>query len=184
MDNGLSARIWPVEPEEHNGRVLERLFPVDRPPTGWRRLLLRSPVYLYRVGLGRLFGHRLLVITHRGRNSGRLYRTPLEVARYDPATQEAIVPSGWGRQADWYRNIQASPAIEVWLGGRRFRPEQRFLSESEAAEVMAHYARRHPRGTRELTRWLLDHRYDNAHEAGEALATKVPLVGFRPASPP
>ena len=178
------ARIWPVKPKEHNGRVLERLLPPDRPPTGWRRLLLRSPVYLYRIGLGRLFGHRMLVIIHRGRRSGNIYRTPVEVASYDPATDESIVPSGWGPQADWYRNIQASPAIEIWLAGRRFRPEQRFLSESEAATVMADYARRHPRGARELTRWMLGRPYDNAHDAGQALSAKVPFVGFRPASPP
>lgn len=164
--------------------MLERLFPPDRPPTGWRRLLLGSPVYLYRIGLGRLFGHRLLVITHRGRHPGRIYRTPVEVARYDSATEEAIVPSGWGPQADWYRNIQASPATEIWLAGRRFRPQQRFLSESEAAAVMADYARRHPRGARELTRWMLGRRYDSAHQVGDALAAKVPFVGFRPPSPP
>lgn len=164
--------------------MIERLFPPDRPPTGWRRLLLRSPVYLYRVGLGRLFGRHLLVMVHRGRSSGQIYRTPIEVASYDPTSGEAIVASGWGSQADWYRNIQARPAEEIWLGGRRFRPEQRFLSEPEAAQVMKEYGRRHPRAVQGLARWLLGRGYDNPSRAGEALATKVPLVGFRPAPRP
>jgi len=48
-------------------------------------------VLLYRIGLGRIFGHRFLVITNRGRTSGRIYRTPVEVVRYDPIADEAVV---------------------------------------------------------------------------------------------
>ena len=39
-----------------------------------------------------------------------------EVIRYDPESQESIVVSAWGEKADWYRNIQASPALEIRTG--------------------------------------------------------------------
>src|ERR1051326_6299178 len=65
------------------------------------RGFLSAPGWLFRLGLGRLLGHRFLELTHRGRRSGRRYRTVLEVVRYDPRTQESIVCSGWGTRADW-----------------------------------------------------------------------------------
>ncbi|SEK55561.1 hypothetical protein [Nonomuraea pusilla] len=42
------------------------------PPSGLRRALWRLPVHLYRAGLGRLLGGRLMLLTHVGRVSGRL----------------------------------------------------------------------------------------------------------------
>jgi deazaflavin-dependent oxidoreductase (nitroreductase family) len=161
--------------------MLERLFPLDKAPAGWRRVLLRSPVLLYRIGLGRLFGHRFLVVTSRGRKTGRIYRTPLEVVRYDQVSGEAVVGSGWGANASWYRNIQATPALEIWLGGHRFRPAQRFLNAEEAVEVMLDYASRNPAAAQELGSWMLGRPYDNSREAAEALVEKVPFVAFRPA---
>ena len=63
-------------------------------PTGIVRVAFRLPVYLYRANLGWLLGHRGLLLTHRGRKSGRVYQTVLEVIRYDPATCESVVLSG------------------------------------------------------------------------------------------
>jgi deazaflavin-dependent oxidoreductase (nitroreductase family) len=100
-------------------------------PSGLLRLTFQLPVYLYRLKLGWLFGHRFLLLVHRGRKSGLLRETVLEVIRYDPTTTESIVLSGWGEKADWYRNIKASPALEVKTGGVRYAPEQRFLASDE-----------------------------------------------------
>src|SRR5918911_4987582 len=93
-------------------------------PSGILRLAFRLPIYLYRLNLGWLLGQRGLLLIHRGRRSGLLRETVLEVVRYTPATKESVVLSAWGERADWYRNIKASPAMEVWTGGERFVPEQ------------------------------------------------------------
>ncbi len=50
------------------------------------RLAFRPPIYLYAFGLGKVLGHRFLLFVHRGRNSGLLRETVLEVVRYDPAS--------------------------------------------------------------------------------------------------
>src|SRR5215217_6978667 len=113
-------------------------------PSGTLRLAFRLPIYLYHLNLGWLFGHRGLLLIHQGRKSGLLRETVLEVARYNPATKESVVLSGWGEKADWYRNIQATPALEVWTGGERYVPEQRFLAPEENHAVIADYERHHP----------------------------------------
>jgi hypothetical protein len=58
------------------------------------------PIYLYRLDLGRLLGHRFLLLVHRGRKSGLLRETVLEVLLHDPATNESVVLSAWGEKAD------------------------------------------------------------------------------------
>jgi hypothetical protein len=71
-------------------------------PRGFFRLLMRLPIYLYRLDLGWLLGHRFLLVTHRGRRTGLLRQTVVEVLHYDPATRESVVLSALGERADWY----------------------------------------------------------------------------------
>ena len=141
---------------------------------------------LHDRGLGRLVGHRFLLLTHVGRRTGRHHRTALEVVHRDPRTREVVVVSGFGRTADWYRNIRRSPAVEVVVAGERFRPEQRFLDEDEAAAVLADYEHRHrwagPVVRRMLGR-LLGRHYDGSEAARRELVRELPLVAFRPADP-
>ena len=65
---------------------------------------------------------RFLVLLHTGRKSGRLYRTPINYAEING---DVYVTAGFGRIADWYRNIMAQPRLEVWL------PDGRWLVEAE-----------------------------------------------------
>jgi deazaflavin-dependent oxidoreductase (nitroreductase family) len=108
------------------------------------RWLFKVPLWLYRVDLGWLFGHRLARLTHRGRRSGRIRHTVVEVVRYEPRTREIVVAAAWGGQTDWYRNIQASPALEIRTGQTVYRPAQRFLTSDEMDREMRSYVRRHP----------------------------------------
>ena len=160
-----------------------RVIPIDRGPRGWRRWLLQVPLLpllLDSLHLNALLGNRFAVIVHRGRRSGKVRRTPLEVVRLDPASGEIIVASGWGPGAAWYRNITAAPAIEVHHGRRRFRPVQRFLDDAEAAAAMAAYAADHPTAARELGAWMTAGAFDNSPAAIRRLVARVPFVAFRP----
>jgi deazaflavin-dependent oxidoreductase (nitroreductase family) len=108
------------------------------------RLLLRAPIWLYRLQLGWLFGHRLLLLTHRGRKSGKVRQAVLEVVRFDPASQESIVMAGWRGDVDWYRNLQAHPALGVSTGRNHYVPAQRFLTAEETVTELQRYVRRYP----------------------------------------
>jgi deazaflavin-dependent oxidoreductase (nitroreductase family) len=95
------------------------------------------PIYLYRLDLGWLLGHR-------GHKSGLLRETLLEMILYNPATGESIVLSAWGEKADWYRNMEVTPALEARTASERCVPEQRLLVPEENHAVLAGYRRRHP----------------------------------------
>ena len=82
-----------------------------RPPRGFLHGAFKLPTLLYHAHLGWVVGHRFLMLTHRGRRTGWVHETVLEVLHYDPVTQESVVFSGRGRRADWYRNITAHPVL-------------------------------------------------------------------------
>jgi deazaflavin-dependent oxidoreductase (nitroreductase family) len=145
------------------------------------RLLFRTPALLYDLGLGRLLGHRFLRLTHRGRRSGRLYRTVLEVLSYDPATHESVVLSAWGERADWYRNIRAAPALEVLSAGQRFTPAQRYVGAAELYARLQQYVARN-RWMRGLVSRTLGLALDGSEADRAALEARgYRGVAFRPA---
>ncbi len=148
-------------------------------PRGIIRLLLRLPIFLYRRHLGWLLGHRFLLLTHRGRKSGIIRRTVLEVVRFDPATHESIVVSAWGTHADWYRNIQAAPAQKIQTGTDCYIPVQRILTPDEAYDWLTVWEREHP-----IEAWIfpkvLGIGYDGSEHSRRALVAAVRLVAFRP----
>ena len=155
-------------------------------PTGLARWGLKLPILLYRWHLGWLLGHRFLLLTHRGRKSGLLRRTVLEVVRYDAATRESVVLSGLGTVADWYRNIEAQPASAVQTGRGGYVPQQRFLTPEEAMAVAEDFARHHPievRLGRRVLAWL-GWSDGGARATWRAMATAVPMVALRPADRP
>ena len=58
------------------------------------------------------------VIIHRGRRTGRIYETPVNVFR---STDEYIVALTYGARADWVRNVLAAGACDLITRGRRLR---------------------------------------------------------------
>ena len=55
-----------------------------------------------------------MVISHTGRRSGRVHRTPLNFAMVDG---DLYCTAGFGPGSDWYRNLLVNPMVEVWLPG-------------------------------------------------------------------
>jgi len=119
-----------------------------RRPYGIYRWLANAPRWFYRLGLGWVLGHRVAQVTHRGRKSGQIRRTILEVLHYDPKTQEVLVVSGWEGKTDWYRNIERESALEVHVGRVHYRPVKEFLSPEETAQLILTLFRQHPREVR------------------------------------
>ena len=123
-------------------------------PTGFMRLWFRSPLVLFRLGLGWLVGHQFLLLTHRGRRSGLLHQTVLKALHYAPVTGEVIVIAPLGERADWVRNIQHSPPLEVEIGHRHYVPTYRILTDDETIAFLDALKRAHPAWVALLARAL------------------------------
>lgn len=125
---------------------------VDR----WLARLLRSrratriPIALYRVGLGRILGSRLVMIEHVGRHTNLRRFVVVEcIERFDSVVR---VASGFGRRAQWYRNVAANEIAYISTGQiRRVRATPRLLTRTESALHLEEYAQRHPAAWRHLS---------------------------------
>jgi hypothetical protein len=84
-------------------------------PKGWMKWLYKTPILLYRLGLGFLVGRLFMIMTTVGRKSGQPCRTAIEFHEYKG---RRYVFSAWGMKADWYRNIATNPTITIqtWRG--------------------------------------------------------------------
>lgn len=108
------------------------------------RWLMRAPIALFRAGAGFLFGGRLLLLEHTGRTSGMTRYVVLEVISH-PAPGTFVVASGFGTQAQWYRNVVAHALVRVrWSTRPAAAAIAHPLDPHESAVVIAAYAAEHP----------------------------------------
>ncbi|MCK4848079.1 MAG: nitroreductase family deazaflavin-dependent oxidoreductase [Candidatus Heimdallarchaeota archaeon] len=76
------------------------------------------PLYRIRILPAFGFGFRLLLLTTKGRKTGKQRRNPVEYFKIDNVI---YVVSGYGQRAYWYRNIVAHPGeVHVQVGFRSF----------------------------------------------------------------
>jgi deazaflavin-dependent oxidoreductase (nitroreductase family) len=153
-----------------------------QPPTGLSRLLFRMPIHLYRLGLGWLFGRRLLLLNHIGRVSGKSRQVVLEVVAHDGADGSYVVASGWGPTAAWYRNILHTPTVAIQVGNRTMRVKAVPLSRDEGAGIFADYASRHRMAAKYLLPRLMGFSVDGSEADFRAVGERMPFVRFVPAT--
>ena len=144
--------------------------------------MYRLPLWLYRARLGRLLGHRFVLINHTGRVSGKQRQVVVEVAQWDRRTGTVTVASGFGAGSDWYRNLLAHPDASIQLGAHVIRVRAVPVPPGQAAEVMADYARRHPRAARTLCRFMgfdADGSEDDYRAIGRQMTVSPARAGTR-----
>lgn len=120
-----------------------------------RRGLYRLPIWLRWLGLSgyeRVLGIEWVVLTTRGRKTGRPHAVVLDViGRNDAASIWYVSPSN-GRRSAWVRNVLAHPAATLAVGRRDLAVRARDASGDEGAEVYLRFFREHPRYARLVAR--------------------------------
>jgi deazaflavin-dependent oxidoreductase (nitroreductase family) len=148
-----------------------------KPPGGLLRLLLRIPIWLYRIGLGWLLGERFLLLTHTGRKSGLSRRAVLEVVAHDREKDIYYVARGFGETTDWFLNIQKTPHVRIRTGHRSFDALAMVLPAKYGEQILRDYARRHPGAWRALSR-VMGYRTKVGAEDFHTISQSPPIVAF------
>ncbi|MEV0425123.1 nitroreductase family deazaflavin-dependent oxidoreductase [Micromonospora sp. NPDC050495] len=139
------------------------------------RWLARAPIPLYRHGLGRLLGRRLLMLEHRGRRTGLPRYVVLEVADREPGC--LFIASGHGQDSQWFRNLRADPRVRVWTGPHQGVPARAaVLTGEETRQRLEIYRRRHRRAAAALGRTLDIPELRDTGPLPADVATRLPLV--------
>lgn len=116
-------------------------------PKGLFKLLFKTPILLYRLGLGFLIGRLFMIMTTTGRKSGQPRRTAIEFHEFEG---QPTVLSGWGERTDWYRNLQADPraTVQTWRGTAAVRARR--IDTDEELRRAFDWAQSNP-----TMRWLM-----------------------------
>ena len=87
-------------------------------------------------------GRRLiLLLTTTGRNSGEPRVTPLQ---YESIDGMHWVASGWGRDADWLKNIRKEPRVLVQVGSRKYQAVTKIIDDpAQVADFLELRLERH-----------------------------------------
>jgi deazaflavin-dependent oxidoreductase (nitroreductase family) len=146
---------------------------------------MRMPGVLDRKGtrwmLQALSPATVIVLVHRGRKSGTLYKTPIEILHDDHERDELVVSPMWGRHSDWYRNVVAGGLVEVHVRGDARQVEWRELDEAERRAAMSAYREGHPLYSRIILRMLVRvNKFEGDPE--EALVRELPMLALRRAT--
>lgn len=98
---------------------------------------------LYAIGLGPLIGRIILLLTTTGRKSGKKRVTPLQ---YEEINGAIYVGAARGLKADWVRNIQVDPQVEVRLKNRQLCGKAEVVTDpARIADFLEVRLERHPR---------------------------------------
>jgi len=148
------------------------------PPRGLSRAFFRFPIYIYRLGLGGIFGKRMLLLNHTGRVSGLPRQAMLEVVNHDPDTGTFVVNAGFGPDSDWYRNLMAHPDASIVVGRKKIDVRAEELAPTEAGPLMLNFVRQHPQEARFVRQ--LGYEVDGSDEDWIALGEELILIALRP----
>ena len=154
-----------------------------KPPTGLSRLFYRSPIWLYRWGLGWLLGKRFLLINHVGRKSGLPRQAVVEVLAYDREQNAHYVAAGFGLTSQWYQNLLVTPEVTIVIGRQQLAVTAVPLTPPEAGAAILDYARRHPTAIKNLAR-MVGYEVDGTEADYQALGEQglIPVIRFDPRS--
>ena len=117
------------------------------------KMMNKVVVVLYRLGILPFFaGGIFLLLTTKGRKTGKLRTTPLEYRKRDGIIH---VFSARGKKADWFKNLTANPddAI-VTVRFRKFSPQITVIGKrKEKEEIIRWYINEYPRAAKYLFGW-------------------------------
>lgn len=110
----------------------------------WQRMKNVQKIHrvLYGIGLGPIIGKFILLLTTTGRKTGLKRVTPLQ---YEKINERFYLGSARGLKADWVRNIQANPQVEVRVKSLNFQGQAEVITDpSRFADFIGVRLQRHP----------------------------------------
>jgi deazaflavin-dependent oxidoreductase (nitroreductase family) len=107
-------------------------LPVFREPTGVEKIFNRFFAFLVGLGLG--FAHSY-VLEVRGRKSGKLYSTPVDLLESNGKSY-LVAPRG---RTQWVRNAEAAGEITLKKGSARRKFRLRALADAEKPPILKAY---------------------------------------------
>lgn len=123
-----------------------RLTHIQQEPGRLLWAINRVPTWIFKLHLGRVFGSRFAMVTHRGRKSGAHHTVVIETAEGSVQSGRLVYIVAYGTRAQWYKNLKASPAVSIEIGGKTYHaPRHEFLDKEATEHAIASYWAKYPK---------------------------------------
>ena len=152
---------------------------IPNPPRGIRKIPWRLPIWIYRLRLGWIFGHRAILLIHKGRNSGKIRYAVLEVIKFEKASNVHYVASGFGGKSDWFQNIVKHPHVNIRTAGKTLAVKAQVLDVDGAQTVFNEYTDRHPNAIKNLVKFI-GYNIGDSHQDTLEFLRMIPVISFNP----
>jgi deazaflavin-dependent oxidoreductase (nitroreductase family) len=135
---------------------LQKADEIERKKTlkRWKKTNKYFVLPFYKIGLLPLFGFGkiFLILTTKGRKSGKMRKTPLEYRKKDGVV---TIVSARGEKSDWLQNLRANPdEARVRCGFHRFTPRLEFIDNFEEKDhFIKYYVKNYGRAAKMLFGW-------------------------------
>jgi deazaflavin-dependent oxidoreductase (nitroreductase family) len=107
------------------------------------QIIHKPPQIAYAIGLGPLLGKFVLLLTTTGRKSGLPRITPLQ---YEYIDGKYYLGAALGLQADWVKNIQNNPKVQIQVKSKRIAGQAEVISDVvQIVDFLAYRYEKHPR---------------------------------------
>ncbi len=120
----------------------------------WKKMNKYFTLPFYKLGILPLlgFGRIILIITTKGRKTGKLRKTPLEYRKIDGVM---TIFSARGENSVWLKNLRANPdAAQIRYGFHRFKPRIEFVdSYEEKHSILKYYTANYKKAAKMLFGW-------------------------------
>lgn len=119
------------------------------PSVSMMKRISRWQTAIYRASGGRLWGHNagldMMLLTTRGRRSGRVWTLPLPYFRRNGELVTIASFGGHTRNPDWYENLCVEPRVWLQVGPQHLRADARTARDSERRALWASITAEQPR---------------------------------------
>jgi len=92
------------------------------------RIIKLPPRLVYALGFGSILGPMVLLLTTKGRVTGKPRVTPLQ---YEKIGGLIVMGATRGLKSDWVRNILADPHVEIRIGRNRWKGFAEVIDDPE-----------------------------------------------------
>ncbi len=114
----------------------------ENPKSLWHRMRSMNRLVVRKYGPKFRAYNIILLLTTKGRKSGLLRITPLQ---YEEEDGLIYIGSARGARADWFRNIQDCPEVEVQIKERHFHAQAEAVTDPQrVTDFLRLRLKRHP----------------------------------------
>ncbi len=96
-------------------------------PKGLGKLIRRIPSYLFQLGITKPFEAKTLVLSTRGRKSGKTLKSPVGFAKEG----NNIYLASLYQDSDWYQNALKNPEVEIQIGKQHLKAHALRIDDPE-----------------------------------------------------